>query len=258
MSTLTADPTIHRQVVTAARHLLADDETVPVGEIARRAGVSRATFYRHFGSRGALLAAIDREPPRDARTRILEATLSALATRSFADLSMDELARAADVSRSTLYRLFPGRPALFTALIQEYSPFEMVLTQLDARRGEAPDTLLPDVAGMLVAFAERRRGLLRIFFEEVTQATPTAMAGARPVLEPALGTLAGYLAEQMAAGRLRPMHPLLALQAFVGPIYFHVMTRPVADALFGLPPPSEAVQEIVASILDGLRASSRD
>ena len=39
---------------------------------------------------------------------------------------MDELARAADVSRGTLYRLFPGKAALMEGLLQEYSPFEPV------------------------------------------------------------------------------------------------------------------------------------
>jgi hypothetical protein len=39
---------------------------------------------------------------------------------------------------------------------------------------------------------------------------------------------------QMAAGRLRPMHPLLALQSFVGPIFFHLLARSLAERLLGL------------------------
>jgi hypothetical protein len=33
--------------------------------------------------------------------------------------------------------------------------------------------------------------------------------------------------EQMEAGRLRRMHPLIAIQAFAGPIIAHVLLRPV-------------------------------
>jgi hypothetical protein len=38
----------------------------------------------------------------------------------------------------------------------------------------------------------------------------------------------------MRDGRLRQMHPLLALQSFVGPIFFHLITRPVAEQMLGL------------------------
>jgi hypothetical protein len=57
----------------------------------------------------------------------------------------------------------------------------------------------------------------------------------------------------MALGRVRPMHPLLALQAFVGPVFFHLMTRPVVEELVGLPMDGgAAVDELVAGALAGL------
>ena len=70
MSAVAADPTIRRQVVAAARQVIAKDERAPISRIAREAGVSRATFYRHFGSRRALLASIDRDPPPSAHYRV--------------------------------------------------------------------------------------------------------------------------------------------------------------------------------------------
>jgi hypothetical protein len=57
----------------------------------------------------------------------------------------------------------------------------------------------------------------------------------------------------MIAGRLRPMHPLLVLQVFIGPIYFHLMTRPVLDEVIGLPMDAPAaVDDVVAAVLVGL------
>jgi transposase-like protein len=70
---LQPDPTIHRQVVATAREVLQRDPSASVSRIARDAGVSRATFYRHFGSRGALLQAVEMEAPVPARERVLEA-----------------------------------------------------------------------------------------------------------------------------------------------------------------------------------------
>ena len=49
------------------------------------------------------------------------------------------------------------------------------------------------------------------------------------------------------------MHPLLALQAVVGPIFFHLMTRPTIERIVGLPmDPESAVDELVATALEGL------
>jgi hypothetical protein len=59
----------------------------------------------------------------------------------------------------------------------------------------------------------------------------------------------------MAAGRLRTIHPLLALQAFIGPVFFHLLTRPVVEDIAPLPMgPAVAVEELVITALEGLRA----
>jgi hypothetical protein len=40
---------------------------------------------------------------------------------------------------------------------------------------------------------------------------------------------AGYLSNQMEVGRLRRMHPILAIQLLAGPIAIHLPTDPLAD-----------------------------
>jgi AcrR family transcriptional regulator len=253
MAAVAVDPTIRREVMAAARALLAEDPAAPVGRIADRAGVSRATFYRHFGSRSALLAAVEWEPRPNARTRILEAAQEILVRSSLAQLRMDELARAAGVSRGTLYRLFPGKPALLSGLLEAYSPFATILRILADRGDQPPAVVLPMIARAVTEVAERRLGLLRVVLHEASSGSPTAIAGVRPVLEPALGALARYMATHMAAGEARPMHPLLALQAFMGPIFFHLTTRTIADEVLNLQMSSaDAVEQLVAASLAGL------
>lgn len=252
MPALAADPTIRRQVMSAAREVLAQDAGAAVGEIAGRAGVSRATFYRHFGSRAALLESVALEPRPDARARILAAARDMLLTTSLAELSMEELAKAADVSRGTLYRIVPGKGALLQELIEEYSPFEAVRTIVAEHRDDPPDVVLPLIGHAVVGVAGERLGLMRAIFHEVTAGGP-AVEGMGPLFEQTLGLLAHYIAGQMAAGRIRPMHPILALQAFVGPIFFHLMTRPTIERIVPLPMDHEAaVDELVEAALEGL------
>lgn len=253
MAALAVDPTIRRQVMSAAREVLAKDAAAPVAAIADRAGVSRATFYRHFGSRESLLRSVSLEPQPAAETRILTASKDMLVRTSLAELSMEELAAAAGVSRGTLYRIVPGKAALLQRLIEVYSPFEAVRAILAGHREDPPEVVLPLIGRAVVGVAGERLGLMRAIFHEVTSGSEPAIEGMRPVFEGTLGALAEYISGQIAAGRIRPVHPLLALQAFIGPIFFHLMTRPVIERIIGLPmDPEAAVDQLVASALEGL------
>jgi AcrR family transcriptional regulator len=178
-----------------------------------------------------------------------------LLTTSLAELSMEDLAKAADVSRGTLYRLVPGKVALLEALIEAYSPFETIRAIIGEHRADPPEVVLPLIGRAIVGTAGLRLGLMRAIFHEVTSGSLPALDGMRPLFLQTLGSLAEYIEGQMDAGRIRRMHPILALQAFVGPIFFHLMTRPTIERLVGLPmDPEHAVDQLVATALEGLAA----
>src|SRR5204862_1235426 len=127
-----------------------------------------------------------------------------------------------------------------------YSPFEAIRAIIAAQRDEPPEVVFPLIGRTIVGVAGERLGLMRAIFHEVTAGGP-AIAEMGPLFEQTLGLLAHYITGQMAAGRIRPMHPILALQAFVGPIFFHLMTRPFIERLVRLPMDLEAaVDELVA------------
>lgn len=253
MPAVAADPTIRRQVMTAAREVLREDPGAPIASISRRAGVSRATFYRHFGSRAKLLESVAHEPRPTTRSRILVAAQEMLISASLAELSMDRLAAAAGVSRGTLYRLYPGKAALLRGLFDAYAPFEAVRAILAEHREEPPSVVLPLIAGEIVGVAGERLGLMRAILFEATRASEDAVAGVRQPFEATIGMLAEYIAHQMDLGRVRRMHPILALQGFIGPLFFHLLTRPLLDELVGLPmTPAEAAGELVSVSVAGL------
>ncbi len=179
-----------------------------------------------------------------------------------AALSMDELADRADVSRATLYRLFPGKPALFTALVHAYTPLDPVIAVVNQRQAEPPEVVMPEVARSVyrtvVGGEEDRTGLMRALFAEVTSLAPDAEEATRDAIVKVVGALAGYVLAQMAAGRLRQMHPLLALQSFIGPIFFHLMTRRAAATVLGVEMDEEqAVTELAEAWLRAMRIEER-
>jgi AcrR family transcriptional regulator len=209
-----------------------------VADFARAAGTSRSTFYRHFRSREALLEALEVAPEPGARERILAAAVEMVGTEGLRNLSMDNLADNAGVSRATLYRVFAGKSALLTGLIQVYSPLEPVSRLLAECSADPPELLMPELARTayraVYREGENRAGLVRALFFEVSGLQPETEEVAGDVIRGVVGRLVAYLVGQMAQGSLRRMHPLLALQSFIGPILFHILTRPLAEKVLRL------------------------
>jgi AcrR family transcriptional regulator len=238
------------KVLAAARRLGADGRQPTMNEVAGAAGVAVRTLYRQFGSRQALLRESGCAPTPTARQRILDAALDQVGQQGLAMLSMDMLAATAGVSRATLYRLFPGKSALFDALIQEFSPWEPVADVIAAMPDGHPDEVMPAVAQ---AIAEAMRGrvglLLRIVFE-LAKGDPDTAEGMRHAMGRGMPDMVGYLDTQMQAGRLRRMHPTVAFQLLAGPIVVHQLTRPLADLMDGFDQSqAEVLDEIVRAWL---------
>jgi AcrR family transcriptional regulator len=205
-------------------------------ELAAKAGVSRATLFRLFGSQQNLLQELGLAPPPKVRGRILDTALELVGRHGLAELSMDELASQAGVSRATLYRLFPGKMALFAQLVRRFSPFEPIAAVLQTMGNRPPAEVIPAVTHAMAAAMEGRIGLLLQLLLEFSRGSPDRPAsdlGSSQDVVQGMRTLplvAHYLAEQMAAGHLRPMDPDLAVQALAGPIVMHLLTRSQAQS----------------------------
>lgn len=237
-----------------AGRLLAVDIQAPVDAIARAAGVSRSSFYRSFRSRADLLAALNREPEVDSRARILEAASQLLQHQSLGQLSMDELAVAAGISRANLYRLFPGKVALFRAMLISYSPFAPVMRLLEERGDQPADALIPELVLTAYRTVAPRAGIARTLIVEVTSMSDETRQAFSDTGLQAIARLSAYLLGQMRAGRLRPMHPVLALQALVGPVMMHVLATPlIGQSVPGAPSGEDAVLQLAAHWLRAMR-----
>jgi AcrR family transcriptional regulator len=240
--------------MSEATRLLSRDRQASVEAIASAAGVSRTTFYRAFPSRAQLLRALEVQPEPDTRQRVLDASIRMLRTQTLKDLSMDALASEAGVSRANLYRLFPGKSALFKAILLAYSPFEPVMAVFARAANRPPEEVIPEVVVTAYRTVAGHTGIVRTLLLEVTSMTPEfAQAFAETGLR-AFGTFAQYLAGQMAAGRLRRTHPMIAVQSLVGGVMFHMLAAPVmSQATVDVPAGEEVVLQFAHIWLRGMR-----
>src|SRR5919199_1490879 len=159
-------------ILRAARQVLMRDRASSVEQVARAAGVSRATLYRLFGSREELLRAVELEPDPSTRERVLGAALELVGRDGLSRLWMDQRAGAAGVPRASLYRLFPGKPALFRELVRAYSPLEAVVATVERMRDRPPAEVMPEVARTVVRTLQGRVGIVRTLLFEVLEASP--------------------------------------------------------------------------------------
>jgi len=222
-----------------------------MADFARAAGVSVRTLYRTFGDRGDLMGELDLQGSPSARARILERAIEMVGRRGLEQLSMDDLADESGVSRANLYRLFPGKSALFRDLVATYSPWEAVSMVVDANRDAPPELVMGQVAQTLATAVHGRVGLLLGVISQLLGGDPDAAEGLRRGVE-GFRVLADYLGEQMAAGQLRRMDPILASQLLAAPIVIHELMLPVGrQAGFDLGE-GEAIEEIAQAWLRAL------
>lgn len=236
-------------------------DAVSVNAMAAAAGMSKATLYRIFPSkeavRQALLAAgvaPERLDTHDGREALLDAAMAVFATHGYAGATVDTIAQAAGMSKAGFYWHFESKEAIFAAVVARYAPFASVerIISVGEHAGDDPHAILTDILTAITAAIMPRFTLFRTIMLEAFQNPAMGTAVARNILGVVLPIVGGYLTRQMAAGRLQPMHPALAIQSLIGPLFIHLLTREMFATQFAVTPPIETViAHIVTTFLDG-------
>jgi len=221
----TSKEDLRERILVSVQAKLTQGVIPSLPEILQVAGISRATFYRAFSSREELLHALAIKPEIESRELLLEKALEMIGQKGLADLSMDELADAAGVSRATLYRLFPGKAALFREVVKVYAPFERLALLMQEIADQPPEEVMPQVAQVLVELLGTRTGLFRTLAFEISSQQEDTAEAATLMLEGGLGSLLDYIQQQMRQGNLLTISPIVALQTFFGPFVVHLLTR---------------------------------
>ena len=237
-------------------------DAVSVDAMAAAAGVSKATFYRTFPAKEAVRTALraagvvpERLDARDGHETLLDAAMAVFAAQGYASATVDAIAQAAGMSKAGFYWHFESKEAIFAGVIARYAPFTTVERIIAGanQADEDPHAVLTCVLEAIVAAITPRFTLFRTIMVEAFQNPAMGAAIARNILGVVLPMIGGYLVRQMARGRIRRMHPAVALQLLIGPLFLHLLTREMfAAQVVEMPPVERVIADIVATFLDGV------
>lgn len=210
-------------------------------------------------------------PGVDRRQQILEAALDVFAEQGFEGATTKEIASRADVTQGLIYFYFPSKEDLF------FAAFDYQAAQLAERmygaietKDRAPEDVLREMIVRLVdALATPRSvSLLRIMQRTAAHNDPadprdlSALDAARCRIKEQAQLMGGmfksYIADQIAAGTLRPVDPSLATQLCVSAVLGTIMRRASGDAELAQLTPPQLANAIVDVLVWGLLPRSRE
>ena len=199
----------------------------------------------------SMSASTELRPDSESQKRqlVLDAAASLFMAQGYGAVSMDAIARAAGVSKATLYAYFSSKDQLFATIIGEACQQNIIAAEF--RPGSEADT-----RSALIAFAGRT---LRFLLEDRALAIHRVVIS-ESVRFPELGrafydngpgmfrrVFGEWLAAETAAGRLGVPEPAMAADQFIGLLRGGVYLR----ATLGLGLPAEAeIDAAVAAAVD--------
>jgi AcrR family transcriptional regulator len=238
--------TTNDPILDAARRLSGSDPAWTMGALADTAGISRATLYRRFPNRDAVVAALSPsgDAPASLSTRVLDAFERIAARRGIAATTLADVAAEAGCGVATVYRHFGSREGLLTAYAAARTPRGLLAEFAADPTGPLAELLQVLAAHALEHLSAQRGGITLAF---------AASPEERPIVAHLLNAeaegralLADWFRGRVAAGELRG-DPAALARAFVGMVGASVLGRTAGDG----PAPDDEAARLVDLFLHG-------
>ncbi|MDK2742666.1 MAG: TetR/AcrR family transcriptional regulator [Nitrospira sp.] len=182
---------------------------------------------------------------------LISAAAALFAANGFTGTTTKEIAKAAGVSEALLFKHFPTKHALYTAILAEKAQYSGLREAVEEAAKRQDDARL----FTLLASYRIRKGadptLLRLLLFSALEGHELSDMFFQKQYRVFHDLLAGYIRRRVDDGAFRPVDPLLTARAFFGIIVHHRLLHDI----FGLPmhlTHEETVAEYVSLFLGGL------
>jgi TetR/AcrR family transcriptional regulator len=191
------------------------------------------------------------------RQHLLEAALHLFATNGFRGTTTKAIARAAGVSEGIIFRYFPTKEDLYTAILNHKARQQGIDHMLDVLQrtmaAQDDEALVLQLALKTFETFRRDGDFQRLMLRAELESHDLARVSHRTLGMPLFGLLRDYVTKRQKAGALRDGDPTLLVFGMVAlPLYFAIVSR-----LFGLELVKQSDREVALTfarlMLDGLR-----
>tara|TARA_R110000868_G_scaffold21523_1_gene89073 strand:+ start:3633 stop:4265 length:633 start_codon:yes stop_codon:yes gene_type:complete len=181
---------------------------------------------------------------------VLDAALAVFVEKGFAAAKVDEVARAAGVSKGLVYLYFRSKEALLEGIVKRaLAPVAdhavEGLAHFDGDPREAITMLLTILCRQLSDPA--KLAVPKLVLSEVVRFPELAAMYRREVLDKVRPALEGMVARGVANGQLRPIDPEMAVRSIIGPLMAHIAMSELFDIR---PDDGLAMERLLKSHLD--------
>jgi TetR/AcrR family transcriptional regulator len=161
-----------------------------------------------------------RLPASDRRQQLLEIALDFFSRHSFEGTTTKEIAAAAGVTEAIIFRHFPNKQALYTAVL-DYRHESADVQEWLARSKECMDRkddvgLFRAIASTIIESYSRDVRYQRVLFFAALEGNEAALARHRQLAIPFYELLCQYIARRQAEGALRDYNAGMILAAIAG------------------------------------------
>ena len=201
--------------------------------------------------------AASRNASHDRQASLISCAANLFAAKGFKGTTTKEIAKAAGVSEALVFKYFPTKRALYTAILAEKAPLSELLSAVEEFARKRDDHRV----FTLIASYRIRPGadptMLRLLLFSALEGHELADMFFGKQHRVFYDYLAGYIQTRIDEGAFHAIDPLLAAHAFIGMVVHHRLLHEIFDV-----PLHCSHKEIVATyvelFLKGLQPASTD
>ena len=165
------------------------------------------------------------------REQIIQAAVELFSRRGFRGTTTREIAEAVGISEAGLFKYFATKDELYTAIIESKCQTEAVIAKATAAADCRDDAGVFRAVGMhFLQEIQRDPSLMRLLLFSALEGHELSEMFFRSRVRRLHEFLADYIRAGTAAGRFRPLDPLLAARAFLGMVFHNLLIH----ELFGV------------------------
>lgn len=194
----------------------------------------------------------------DRPKEIIAAALEVFSEHGFTRARLDDIARAAGVSKGALYLYFETKQDLFKAVVQDAIEPRL----LKIRTGAGTEIPFDEAArlgvGVLVSAIQsnpRIGGVLKLIVAESRNLPELALIWHQTVITPLLSLISDIIRRGQRSGEVRSGDPELFAMGLLGPLVLGLLWRETFESIGADPLPLEALaSQHLDTVLKGMKA----